>query len=253
MRPEKYTTQSIVKAFQLENVLTIDFLKRMLRYASKRTIIRRIAQIGCLVSYSHSGKYYTLDRYVHFDQFGLWSFHTIHFSKCGTLINTIVQFVNSSEGGYFAYELEELLKVRVHNCLTYLYNDGRLLREQLGRHYLYLSPVLWEQQLERREQLIKEKCSSKDKSDIISGVIQESMHFLLSFLDEKQRRLYLGLESMRLGHGGDSKISQITGVNIKTVARGRQELHSRGVTPDGIRRAGAGRPSLKKKPRLSSY
>jgi hypothetical protein len=76
--------------------------------------------------------------------------------------------------------------------------------------------------------------------------LRESIHFLLSVLNEKQRRLYLGLESMRLGHGGDLKISQMAGVNVKTVAQGRRPLLARNVTAERIREVGAGRPSLKK-------
>lgn len=77
--------------------------------------------------------------------------------------------------------------------------------------------------------------------------LRESIHFLLSVLNEKQRRLYLGLESMRLGQGGDLKISPITGVNVKTVAQGRRQWRARNVTAERIREVGAGRPSLKKK------
>ncbi|ODS33395.1 MAG: hypothetical protein SCARUB_01432 [Candidatus Scalindua rubra] len=60
-------------------------------------------------------------------------------------------------------------------------------------------------------------------------------------------RLYLGLESMKLGRGGDHKISQLTGVNVKTIAKGRQELLIKNITPERIRKVGAGRPSIKKK------
>lgn len=36
----------------------------------------------------------------------------------------------------------------------------------------------------------------------------------------RQVFLYLGLESMRLGHGGDATLSRLTGVNVKTIALG---------------------------------
>ena len=42
----------------------------------------------------------------------------------------------------------------------------------------------------------------------------------LEMLNEKQRRLYLGLESLKLGHGGDILIADLAGVNFKTVAQG---------------------------------
>ena len=72
---------------------------------------------------------------------------------------------------------------------------------------------------------------------------------LLSVLNEKQRRLYLGLESLRIGTGGDTQVALMAGVDVKTVAKGRRELQSREVDMDRIRAAGAGRPALKKNER----
>jgi len=34
-----------------------------------------------------------------------------------------------------------------------------------------------------------------------------------SLLDEQQRRLYAGLESMKLGHGGDSVLAEVLGLD----------------------------------------
>jgi hypothetical protein len=83
----------------------------------------------------------------------------------------------------------------------------------------------------------------------IPDEVGDSMRWLLSVLNEQQRRLYLGLESIRLGHGGDTAIARITGVNVKTIAQGRRQLQARDVTPERIRKAGAGRPPVKKKRR----
>ncbi|MGH8526722.1 MAG: hypothetical protein ACREXY_21680, partial [Gammaproteobacteria bacterium] len=55
-----------------------------------------------------------------------------------------------------------------------------------------------------------------------------------STLDERQRRLYAGLESLRLGHGGDSRIAELTGVDVHTIAKGRTELLQRDVQVDRI-------------------
>ena len=42
-----------------------------------------------------------------------------------------------------------------------------------------------------------------------------------SLLDEQQRRLFAGLESIKLGHGGDSVLAEFLGLDPHTVARGR--------------------------------
>jgi hypothetical protein len=47
---------------------------------------------------------------------------------------------------------------------------------------------------------------------------------LLSRLDEQQRRWYLAVESERFGYGADRILLEITGVDEKTIRRGRREL-----------------------------
>ena len=119
--------------------------------------------------------------------------------------------------------------------------------EQIGGEYLYLAPISHTKQLENRHQSIQMRIDQPTyAAEDIPETIQESIRFLISHLNEKQRRLYLGLESMKLGHRGDVRISRISGVNVKTIARGRRELVSKKVTIERIRRIGAGRPPLKK-------
>ena len=70
------------------------------------------------------------------------------------------------------------------------------------------------------------------------------MNLLLSRLDEQQRRRYPAVEAQRLGQGAERLLSEITGVDEKTIRRGREEraadLADR--PPDRARRAGGGRP-----------
>ena len=75
------------------------------------------------------------------------------------------------------------------------------------------------------------------------------MNVLLSRLDEQQRRWYLAVESERLGHGADRILFEITGVDEKTIRRGRVELATSLVDRpvDRVRLPGGGRPPTKKK------
>ena len=75
------------------------------------------------------------------------------------------------------------------------------------------------------------------------------INLLLSRLDEQQRRWYVALESNRIGHGGDHLLSQITGLDEKTIRRGREELAtSLADRPaERVRRPGGGRPAVEKK------
>jgi hypothetical protein len=77
------------------------------------------------------------------------------------------------------------------------------------------------------------------------------MNLLLSRLDEQQRRWYLAVESQRLGHGADRLLFEITGVDEKTIRRGREELASSLAEQptDRVRQPGGGRPPVEKKRR----
>ncbi len=79
--------------------------------------------------------------------------------------------------------------------------------------------------------------------------LHQQMNLLVHHLDEAQRRWYVGLESNRVGHGGDTLLAQITGLDEKTIRRGREELAASlaGHPAQRVRRAGAGRPLIEKK------
>ena len=74
---------------------------------------------------------------------------------------------------------------------------------------------------------------------------------VFSRLEENQRRWFVALEAKRLGHGGDRLLSQITGMDEKTIRQGREELDASLADnpPDRIRRPGGGRPLVEKKTR----
>ena len=75
------------------------------------------------------------------------------------------------------------------------------------------------------------------------------MNVFLDRLDEQQRRWYVALESQKIGHGGDTLLSQITGMNVETIRCGRQELDAEqnDRPAERIRTAGGGQPSAEKK------
>jgi hypothetical protein len=74
------------------------------------------------------------------------------------------------------------------------------------------------------------------------------MNLLVSRLDEQQRRWYVALESQRVGYGGDKLLSQITGMDVETIRRGRRELECdlADRPPDRIRQPGGGRKAIEK-------
>jgi hypothetical protein len=64
--------------------------------------------------------------------------------------------------------------------------------------------------------------------------------------------VYAGLESLKLGYGGDQRIADFVGMDAHTVAKGRRELAQQDVDIARIRKAGGGRKPTEKKRRKSS-
>jgi hypothetical protein len=253
MRPQEYNPFTLIELLEKRRVMTFDGIVKALGRPSRVTVFRKLAEVGGRASYSHRGRYQTLDRIAQYDDNGLWSFGEARFSRQGTLLRTIVHLVEHSREGYFASELQALLQVRVHNALARLYASKGLDRHEHVKEYLYVSAKEGAVQLEKRDAAIEEAHNKQEFAGIpVPDEITESMRLLLSVLNEKQRRLYLGFESIRLGHGGDAKISRITGVNVKTIALGRRQLQAGDVDVKRIREVGGGRPSVKKKRRDST-
>ena len=50
-------------------------------------------------SYSHRGRYYTLDRIAKFDELGLWSYRDVWFSIHWTLLSTVAALVETADSG----------------------------------------------------------------------------------------------------------------------------------------------------------
>ena len=74
------------------------------------------------------------------------------------------------------------------------------------------------------------------------------MNVFFSRLDEQQKRWYAALEAERFGHGGQKLVSQITGLSIPTVQRGRAEMDKDLAErpTDRIRLPGGGRKTVEK-------
>ena len=83
--------------------------------------------------------------------------------------------------------------------------------------------------------------------------LHRQMNLFLSRLDEQQRRWYVALETKKMGHGGTRRMSQITGMHVETIRRGRRELENMlAARPvDRVRLPGGGRKRVEKKSQAS--
>ena len=81
--------------------------------------------------------------------------------------------------------------------------------------------------------------------------LHRQMNLLLSRLDEQQRRWYVAVEANRIGYGGLRLLSQITGLDEKTIQRRQQEMEwdFSDHPANQIRSEGGGRQAVEKKTR----
>ena len=172
------------------------------------------------------------------------------FSRSGTLVATVEAWVTQSPTGYFADELARALHVEVHDVLRSLTTQGRLRRTDVSGVYLYTAA----ESTSHRRQAQARRTAHAVPIAVAASALQiapdelgAALLLFYSLLDEQQRRLYAGLESLRLGHGGDAQLAAFLGVDPHTVARGRQQLLDQDISAGRVRRAGGGRPSVEKK------
>ncbi len=70
--------------------------------------------------------------------------------------------------------------------------------------------------------------------------VEIKMQRLFSRLSEKERRGYAAVEAVKLGHGGIEYISELFGVDPKTIRRGMADLENHeDPAPDRTRKKGA--------------
>ncbi len=206
------------------------------------TVFRKLAQLPYRTSYSHRGGFYTLEDMPQFDEKGLWCCRGAWFSRYGTLLDTAETLVSSAPAGYFADELESELCVSVKDALRHLVKQRRLHRQPLESIYLYTAA----DRVRRQEQWAARKAQLQAR-DPEEEKLRASIVLFYSLLDEQQRRLYAGLESLKRGHGGDRQMAECLGLDVETVARGRRDLIGGQVQRGRVRRAGGGRPRAEKK------
>lgn len=245
----------IVDLLKSNKIATLDELKQALGTSSTMTVFRKLRSIEYLSSYSHRGKYYTMPWIARFGETGLWACHSIWFSQFGNLVETSKEFVDSSIAGFTAKELEKALHVETKHALLKLFQAKRLYRERISGLYVY---VAFEPAKRKNQIAMRKSSAAQFQFDLsyelqaLSEELKAAIILFFSLLDEKQRRLYAGLEAFKMGYGGDRRIAQLLGLNEHTVAKGRQELFTRQIEEQRIRQEGAGRKPVEKKPRKSS-
>ncbi len=146
--------QRIVNWLRTRKVATMRHLQHQFQVCHM-TVFRALNKYGYHTSYNHNAGYYALAGVPHFDDWGLWAYRDVRFSRWGTLPDTLVTLIQQAPAGLTARELEERLQTAVANLLARLVQRGRVQRQALlGHHVVYLAAAAEasRQQWEQRQQ-----------------------------------------------------------------------------------------------------
>ncbi len=168
------TREKKVKAyFQTHKVSDLEHLYRIIGTATRMTVFRCLHEIGYLTSCSHAGRYYTLLNIPVFDTNGLWRWQDILFSSHGTLRKCLQHLVESAPAGVSHDELQNILGIPVQQSLRHLIQEDLIVREKIGRAFVYLSTVKDKSELqasERKSRILGEAISGI-KSDVLIAIM----------------------------------------------------------------------------------
>ena len=247
MRTPSFFADRLRELLHSQKIATLSELKLALGTTADITVFRKLNELSYRSSYSHRGRYYTLEEIPQFDPQGLWSFQGVWFSRWGNLVTTLEALVGAAPQGYFAHELRHLLHVEVKDALLQLVEQRRVARQPVSGLFLYCSP----EATGRRRQLLARQALSEipgsASAEVSPEELKASLILFSSLLDERQRRLYAGLESLKLGRGGDQRLAELLQLDPRTVARGRKQLLEQDVQWERVRKPGAGRKPVEKK------
>lgn len=254
MKTKYYNAKNLETLLNKQKIATMDELKAALKTQVDLTIFRKLKQLESITSYSHRGQYYSLKKLARFDENGIWTVGSVRFSRHGTLVATVEDFVRHCEAGCYATDLENYLQVGVKETLLRLLRKGRLNRERIANRFLYCSnlPDEKKQQITARHAIESEPIQGRLPVGQIHDELKAAIVLFTCLLDEQQRRLFAGLESLKWGHGGDSRVADLLGIDVGTVAKGRRQLLGRDVEIERTRKAGGGRKPVEKKRRKLS-
>lgn len=242
MKKRQANSESLLNYFNDAKIATMDQLKDVLKTNSGMTVFRRLTKAGYVSSCSHGGKYYTLKKIPRFNKHGIWCHDSVLFSKHGTLKGTLNALIEDSAQGCTATELSKVLKVKVEDSLLILTREKNVSRKKISGAYVYLSKnpkSRKKQELTGTDEL--QSGGSAIRPEILTDEVRAALIIFFSTPDEKQRRLFGGCESLKIGRGGDKMIADVFNMDKKTVAKGRQELLVGNVDPDTVRNPGGGR------------
>lgn len=228
------------KLLKKNKISQLNDFKLQLKTNSSTTVFRFLKHVDYYSSCSHSGQYYTSISTPDFNELGLWFYNSILFSSHGNLYETLEYIISNSERGYSSFELGEILNLTPNLGLLKLIKENKVFRKKESGVFIYYSGDKLVREKQELFYKINEEKIRLISPNVFSDELKGSMILFYCTLNEKQRRLYAGVESIKIGKNGDPFIADLLQLNIKTVAKGRHELLENSII-EGVRNERGGR------------
>lgn len=135
---EEACLKQTIEGFRKKKVVTIDDLVNSM-HCSTITVRRYLKQWHAITSYNKNGCYYVLPTIPKFNEYGLWQYKTIRFSKYGSLKRTIIHLVEDSLSGRDASEIAQWVDMDPHPILSRLIGKSALQRKKVSGVFVYFS------------------------------------------------------------------------------------------------------------------
>jgi len=165
--------EAITELLASTDVVQFNDIQAALDHASRATAFRYLKHVPYQRSYNHNGRYYTRKDSARYDRHGLFSCGDIHFSRDGSVSETLKRLVRESISGLTARELQALLQVRVQVFLLDAVRHNAVTREKIGGLYLYLhtDSTVRESQLQQRREQVEARESALAEGLLTDAVI----------------------------------------------------------------------------------
>lgn len=207
---------AIKRLFKEKKVLKSEDLSRAIGSESRRTVHRYIKELKYLTSYTHKGRYYTLEEIAKFNEHGLWHCGDVGFSKHGGLFNTITYFVGCSEAGMTGQELQNKAHTVVKYALLDLVEKEKIARSKPNKVYVYVSPdpAIAKKQLHTRQNIVD--VDQAIDQETVFRVLLAAYQFIEKIPSPEKVAAFLKSEGSKISLQVVRRILQRYGVEKKT-------------------------------------
>lgn len=130
--------QGVIELCKRLKVVTKAELCRQLNI-SHMTVVRAFEKYEYYSSINHNSSYYTLKDIPKFNNYGLWFFKGVGFSRHKNINQSIIFIIDSSQCGYSEKEISKILQTKTGNILSRLVSQKHLSKIQKGRSVVYVS------------------------------------------------------------------------------------------------------------------